>query len=104
MPLFILIVGYSTMIAYFGVGIKCSRFLSPKYGVPLYIIYGMTTLVFFSFFDQTHALLIMSIAGAMLLITNLFGIFRMRHQIIFAMESKPEAIKEVQSLVPEEQI
>lgn len=83
MPLFLLIVGYSTMIAYFCVGVKCSMFLHPKLGARLYLLYGIMILVFFSFFDQTHALLVMSLAGALLLITNLLGIFMMRHQIVF---------------------
>lgn len=84
MPIFIFIVGYSTMIAYFCVGIKCARFLQPKYGMVLYMIYGVMALLFFSFFDQTQALLVMSLAGAILLIINLLGIFKLRHQINFA--------------------
>jgi AGCS family alanine or glycine:cation symporter len=93
MPIFLLIVGYSTMIAYFCVGIKCARFLSPKYGTRLYIAYGTVALIFFSFFDQTQALLVMSLAGALLLITNLLGIFKLRHQVTFTNE--PAADKTV---------
>lgn len=88
MPIFLFIVGYTTMIAYFCVGIKCARFLYPKYGSQLYTVYGVIALLFFSFFDQTQALLVMSLAGALLLITNLTGIFILRHQIIFASESE----------------
>lgn len=83
MPLFLFIVGYSTMIAYFCVGIKCARFLSPEYGLRLYVAYGVSALVFFSFFDQSHALLVMSLAGAMLLLTNLIGIFKLRGDVDF---------------------
>jgi alanine or glycine:cation symporter, AGCS family len=86
MPIFLFIVGYTTMIAYFCVGIKCARFLYPKYGTQLYLVYGIIALLFFSFFDQTQALLVMSLAGALLLITNLLGIFILRHQIVFASE------------------
>lgn len=88
MPLFLFIVGYSTMIAYFGVGIKCARFLHPKFGPQIYMMYGVMAWVFFSFFDQTYALLVMSLAGALLLITNLLGIFVLRHQIKFYDEVK----------------
>ncbi len=87
MPIFLFIVGYSTMIAYFCVGIKCARFLYPKYGTQLYLIYGVVALIFFSFFNQSQALLVMSLAGALLLIINLTGIFMLRHQIVFASES-----------------
>jgi AGCS family alanine or glycine:cation symporter len=86
MPLFLFIAGYTTMIAYFCVGIKCARFLHPRYGSPLYLAYAVSAWVFFSFFDQSQAMLVMSLAGAMLLITNLIGIFLLRHQIVFAKE------------------
>jgi AGCS family alanine or glycine:cation symporter len=94
MPLFIFIVGYTTIIAYFCVGIKCAKFLSPKYGRSIYLAYGIAAWLFFSFFDQTHALLVMSIAGALLLITNLLGIFMMRHQIIFEVEPEEAPLEE----------
>lgn len=93
-PLFLLVVGYTTMIAYFSVGLKCARFLSPKYGDRMYIVYGVIALTAFSFFDQTQALLVMSLAGAMLLITNLLGIYLLRHQIVFEHESNPVEVRE----------
>jgi AGCS family alanine or glycine:cation symporter len=83
MPIFLLIVGYTTLIAYFSVGIKCARFLFPKHGALSYTIYGIISFIFFSFFDQTVALLVMSVAGALLLITNLTGIFILRNHIVF---------------------
>jgi alanine or glycine:cation symporter, AGCS family len=82
MPSFLLIVGYTTIIAYFCVGMKCARFLFPKRGEKLYIVFAIASFVFFSFFDQTKALLVMSISGALLLSFNLLGIFRLRHHII----------------------
>lgn len=83
MPIFLFIAGYSTMIAYFCVGIKCAKFLFPKHGPRMYMVYGVFALLFFSFFEQSHALLVMSLAGALLLITNLLGIFILRKQIVF---------------------
>lgn len=88
MPLFLFVVGYTTLIAYFCVGMKCARFLFPKYGDRYYLVYGTVALVFFSFFDQTEALLVMSLAGALLLIVNLSGIFVLRKQIVFAKEQE----------------
>lgn len=87
MPLFLFIVGYSTMIAYFCVGLKCARFLNPNNGTKIYLIYGVMVLLFFSFFDQSQALLIMSIAGSLLLMINLLGIFKLRHHIEFVGEN-----------------
>lgn len=94
MPIFIFILGYSTMISYFCVGMKCARFLSPKYGSRLYAVYGVLALLLFSFFDQSQALLVMSLAGALLLITNLLGIFLLRHEVVFTHElTKSEQVE-----------
>lgn len=82
MPLFLLIVGYTTIIAYFCVGMKCARFLFPRRGEKLYILFAIASFLFYSFFDQAQALLVMSLSGALLLSFNLIGIFRLRHQII----------------------
>lgn len=96
-PLFLLVVGYTTMIAYFCVGIKCARYLSPTYGLPVYTAYAIAALIFFSFFEQTQALLVMSVAGALLLITNLIGIFMLRDQIVFTLEPHKTAFVDKES-------
>ncbi|MBI3901200.1 MAG: amino acid carrier protein [Chlamydiia bacterium] len=83
-PLFFIVTGYTTIIAYFTVGIKCARFLSPKRGKSLYVGYATVVFMLFPFLPQNQALVIMSITGALLLITNLFGIFKLRHEITFA--------------------
>ncbi len=94
MPTFFLIVGYTTIIAYFCVGIKCARFISPRYGFPIYIGYSILAWFLFSFVDQTQALLVMSISGALLLITNLTGIFKLRREIVFEEKvQQPEFIE-----------
>ena len=90
MPIFLFIVGYSTIIAYFCVGLKCARFLFPKKGTIIYSIYGTASLVFFSFFDQSKALLVMSLAGSCLLIINLIGIFTLRRHLSFKEEETAE--------------
>lgn len=51
-PIFLAIVGYTTLIAYFGVGMKCARFLHPKYGAKLYIIYGSSSCSSFPFLTR----------------------------------------------------
>lgn len=83
MPSFIFILGYTTLIAYLIVGMKCARYLHPKKGAIIYLIYSICVLSFFAFFDQTKALLVMRIAGAFLLMINLAGIYRLRDQISF---------------------
>ena len=87
-PIFLIIAGYTTLISYFCAGMKCARFLSPKHGKKVYILYSGFAFFFFSFFDQSAALLVMSISGALLLIINLVGIFYLREQISFPKNSR----------------
>lgn len=95
MPLFLSIVGFTTIIAFFCVGLKCARFLFPKRGHTFYVIYGTLSLVASTFIRQTEALLIMSIAGALLLIINLIGIFILRKQISFVIPDEDNKKKTV---------
>ncbi|MDR3624339.1 MAG: amino acid carrier protein [Chlamydiales bacterium] len=83
MPCFLLILGYTTIIAYMCIGIKCAKFLHSKYGPAIYMTYGVIAWVLSSFFDQTTALLIMSLAQALLLMINLVGLFKLRHEVLF---------------------
>jgi AGCS family alanine or glycine:cation symporter len=86
MPFFLFLLGYTTILAYFVVGVKCAKFLSPKWGPPLYYLYASITFPLFALVEPTQAFLIMSLAGACLLILNLFGMFLLRKEIIFGFE------------------
>lgn len=90
-PFFISILGFSTLISYLTVGMKCAKYLSPRYGTSFYLGYSSFVFTFFSFFDQTQALLVMRMAGALLLIINLAGIYLLRHEVIFVYD-KSKAI------------
>lgn len=83
MPLFIIVLGYTTLIAYFCVGLKCSRMIHPRYGQRVYFLYSIGALALFSFYTQTHALMLMAFAQTLILILNLSGIFRLRREVQF---------------------
>lgn len=83
MPLFIFLLGYTTLIAYLLVGCKCASYLHPKSGSKLYISYALLVFGFFHFYDQNIALTVMRIAGAMLLMINLTAIFLLRKEVFF---------------------
>lgn len=83
MPIFIFMLGYTTLIAYLIVGIKCARYLYPEKGALVYLSYAVAAFLFFAFFDQNKALLMMRIAGALLLIINLSGLFLLRREVMF---------------------
>ncbi len=88
MPIFLFVLVYTTLISYLFAGFKCARFLHPRYGEKVYLGFAIAFLLTFSFFDQSKALLVMSLAGCMLLCLNLMGIFRLRREISFALEKK----------------
>lgn len=83
MPILFFILGYMTIISYFCVGLKCARFLSPRWGVFGYVLYALIAFIFFSFFDQTKTRTVMSFVGGLLLTCNLIGVFRLRKEIEF---------------------
>jgi AGCS family alanine or glycine:cation symporter len=89
-PLFFIVTGYTTIIAYFVVGIKCARYLTPRFGRKIYIVYSTLSFTFFSFIPQSHALVVMSVSGALLLMTNLLAIYRLRHEIPFVLNEEAE--------------
>lgn len=83
MPFLVLLLGYSTMTTVFCIGLKAAHFLSPVWGKKAYWIYAIIILPLFSNGNPATALLIMSLAGAFLLIINLLGIFRLRKELDF---------------------
>lgn len=86
MPIFLFLLGYTTILAYFVVGIKCARFISKKWGAPLYYLYASIVLPLFAFCEPAEAFVIMSLSGAFLLILNLTGIFLLRKEVKFGLE------------------
>ncbi len=83
-PIFIFLLGYSTVISYFSAGQKAAMFVSVKYGKKGYFLYAFCALIFFSFIgEERHNLMIMSITGMLLLTINLYGIFKLRNEIRF---------------------
>lgn len=83
-PVFIFLLGYSTLIAFFAVGTKTAKILWPTHGKTVYTFYGVAAFAIFSFIGtEMHIMTIMSCTGVLLLITNLYGIFRLRNEISF---------------------
>lgn len=81
MPILLFLLGYSTLIAFFHVGLKCARFIAPKIGTYIYYVYSTSVFLIFSYVDQSHALLLMSLCGACMLLLNLYAIIRLRHVV-----------------------
>ncbi len=91
MPLFVFLLGYTTINAYFCVGLKCAEFVAPKYGRKIYYIYAVIALLTFSFVGVEQAQTVMTIVNGLLLVINCYGIFRLRKEICFKLGDEPEA-------------
>jgi len=83
MTILIFIAGYTTLIAYLAVGEKAIRWLFPKWGHHIYYVFAITAFLGFSVVDQCHAITVMSLSGGLLMLTNLLGIWNLRHEISF---------------------
>lgn len=86
MALLIFIAGYTTVIAYIAVGEKAMKYLMPKWGRQFYFVYATLAFIAFSFLDQCNVLIVMSLCGGLLMLTNLMGIWNLRHEVAFKKE------------------
>jgi len=91
MPLFIFILGYSTVISYFSVGLRCSEYLCPNKGKFRFIVFSILFFLIFSFFESRHALTVMSLVQLTLLGINLTGTYLLRGEISFDLDADYEA-------------
>lgn len=79
----IFLAGFTTLQAYFAVGLKSAKFLSPRFGKLVYFVYAALAFWFFAHHDQTKVYLIMSIASGLLILVNISCILRLRNEIRF---------------------
>lgn len=82
-PVFVFLLGFSTIIAFFMAGIKASGFLFGERGKKVYLYLGLVLFFLFAFLESKHALLIMELAGGLLLTINLVGFYLLRKEIEF---------------------
>jgi AGCS family alanine or glycine:cation symporter len=81
MPLFIFMLGFSTITAYMVAGIKAAKFLSPQKGKPVFLVLASCAFILFSFYDASLAMSVMYISGGLLMAINIPGIFALRKYI-----------------------
>lgn len=95
MPIFLFMLGYNTINAYFCVGLKCADFLHPRFGRKIYYAYAVAALVTFSFMGTSQAQAAMAVAGVSLLIINSIGIFLLRNEISFNIKGEEPVLQSV---------
>ncbi|MDZ5762053.1 putative amino acid carrier protein [Candidatus Cyrtobacter comes] len=83
LSLLVFIAAFTTIVGYLAVGIKCAKYLSPRFGKIVYILYSITVFFIFSSYDQNTALLVMSVSGGMLMMLNISGVLKLRNVIEF---------------------
>ncbi|MFA5998843.1 MAG: amino acid carrier protein [Candidatus Babeliales bacterium] len=87
-PLFIFLLGYSTLIAFFAAGRRAATFLSPRYGAQFFVALATCAFIIFSFVGTSNnCQSMMAIVGALLLMINLYGLFFLRDEISFDLRS-----------------
>ncbi len=88
MPLFLSLLGFSTIAAYFVVGLKCARHVSKKWGPICFNIYAASALILSVFFDTTQAQSVMAISGGLLLVINSWGIWVLRNEVSYQIQDR----------------
>lgn len=83
MPFFLFLLGFSTINAYFAVGLNCAQYLGGSAAKVFYFLYAAAALALFSFVDPTVAQTIMTSVGGLLLLMNCYGIYFLRNEVGF---------------------
>lgn len=83
-PLFIFLLGYTTLIAFFAAGRRAATILSPKHGASVYLAFATVAFLVLPLIGtQMQCLDIMSLVGCLLLICNLYGLYFLRDRVVF---------------------
>ena len=82
-PFFLFLLGFSTIIAFFAMGMKSAYFLFGEKGRRIYYYVAGAMFLFFAYFDSSKALLVMEVSGGCLLFINLLGFCLLRNEIEF---------------------
>jgi len=88
-PLFIFLLGYTSLTSFYAVGKNSAIFLFGPWGNKIYPWIAGGLFILFSWIGSLqNAMMLMSIVGALLLIFNLYGIIRLSDKIKFNLITK----------------
>ncbi|NGX45126.1 MAG: Amino-acid carrier protein AlsT [Chlamydiae bacterium] len=97
MPIYLFILGYTTIISFYAVGEKCLRFVFPKRGRLIFNGYAAVAFIAFSFVDGRAVFTLLSLAGGGLLMINLIAIFKLRKEIDFTLPAPQQTPQLIQT-------
>lgn len=88
-PFFIFLLGYTSLTSFYAVGKNSANFLFGPIGDKVYPFIATALFMTFPYIgDMSHAMIFMSITGALLLMFNVYGIIRLSDKIKFKLEDK----------------
>ena len=88
-PLFIFLLGYTSLTSFYTVGKNAANFLFGSVGDKIYPFLATGLFLIFPYFGtMSQAMTFMSITGALLLMFNVYGIIRLSDKIKFTLENK----------------
>lgn len=88
-PLFIFLLGYTSLISFYSVGKNAAIFLLGDKGNYIYPIFAGLAFLLFSYVGENdHAMMFMAIVGMLLLIVNIYGIVMLSDHIKFNFKIK----------------
>ena len=99
MPMFLLLLGFTTIISYFTAGIKCAEFISPWIGRKVYYVYAAVICPVYVWLQSEQALTVMSVNAALLLLINVYGVFKLRNEIDYQIPPKPQPVVAKENLI-----
>ena len=83
MTILIFMAGYTTIIAYFIAGIKAAKYIHKDFGYIVYVFYAFVSLIITNYVSQSALIYVMSFSSGLLVLFNIAGILKLRHQIKF---------------------
>lgn len=84
MPLFIFMLGFSTITAYMVAGIKAAKYIAPKNGKAIFVTLATCAFFFFSFYDPSFAMAVMYSSGGLLMVINIPAILVLQRYIKYS--------------------
>ena len=83
MTLLLFFAGFTTLIAFLAAGIKCARYLNPRHGKKIYLLYAVFAFIVFSGLSQDKLIAFMGLISGLLVLINVAGILKLRKEIDF---------------------
>ena len=75
--------GFTTIIAYMAAGIKCAKYLNPRYGKIIYLLYAILAFIFFCNYSSDQIIIVMGLLSGILVLINVSGMIKLRKEIKF---------------------